>query len=149
MDELEIYKGLREIAVKQLEELKKKGSMNPAEAEAAKIGMCIIDMVDDRYGPQINEKYSERYSRHGEYDRPFRRYNITSYGMYDDSYRGMSRRGSYENQNRDSMGRYSSHSIDDRVVDMLEKMVDTAQSDFEYQKLMEYIRYVRSKEMGE
>ena len=162
MEELEIYKGLREISVKQLAELKQKGSMSPAEAEAAKTAMCLIDMIDERVGgPEaMGEMSYGRYSRHGEYDQPYRRYNITAYAdgrsmhgpygyseMYPmDDY---SRRGSYEYRNRDSMGRYSSHSIDDRVVDMLEKMIDTAKSEYEHQKLMEYIRYVRSKEMGE
>lgn len=46
---------------------------------------------------------------------------------------------SYE-RNRD-MGR-SGHSIDDRVVDMLERMMDSAASEYERRKLNSYIRVV-------
>lgn len=167
MEELEIYKGLRKIAVKQLGELHQKGSMSNSEAEAAKVAMCLIDMIDERVPGEGEEgEYSERRSSYGH---PYRRYNITSYEdgrsmrgnrsygmypMYDDyypmgSYREDAYHGSYENQNRDGRGRYSSHSIDDRVVSMLEGMVDGAKSDYEHQRLMEYIRYARSKEQGE
>ena len=163
MEELEMLKGLREIAVKNLTELKQKGSMNASETEAAKAAMCLMDMIDDHLGGYegMSERSYGRYSRHGEYDQPYRRYNITAYAdgrsmhgpygyneMYPMDY-DYPRRGSYEYRNRDAMGRYSSHSIDDRVVSMLEQMIDTAKSDYEHQKLMEYIRYVRSKEMGE
>lgn len=48
---------------------------------------------------------------------------------------------SYE-RNRD-MGR-SGHSIDDRVVDMLERMMDSAASEYERRKLNSYIRVVDS-----
>lgn len=170
MEELELYKGLKSIALKQLEELHRKGSMSPAEAEAAKTAMCIIEKAKEAI--EKDEMGSDEYSRRS-YAQPYRHYTIDSYAdgrfmrggsygmypMYDDyamesprggSYRGDSYRGdSYANQSRDRNGRYSSHSIDDRVVDMLEKMVDSAKSDFEHQKLMEYIRYVRSREMSE
>ena len=47
MEELELYKGLKSIALKQLEELHRKGSMSPAEAEAAKTAMCIIEKAKE------------------------------------------------------------------------------------------------------
>ena len=39
---------------------------------------------------------------------------------------------------------YSGHSIDDRVVDMLEKMMDSAASNYERNKLNTYIRVIDS-----
>ena len=160
MENTDLYKGLKEIAEKQLREIHKKGSMTIPEAEAVKTAMCIIDICDDHIGEE--DEYSERSSRRNYVQPSYRRYAMESYvdgrsmrgrsydGMaYDDypmdSYRG----GSYRNQTRDRMGRYSSHSIDDRVVDMLEKMMDTASSDYEHQRLMEYIRYIRSNENRE
>lgn len=179
----EAYDKLKEIAEKQIIELAKRGSMSPAEAEAAKVGMCLIDMVDEKKEDmeEMEGGYSERGSRRSYSPR---RYSITSYEdgrsmrgsrnsmhypMYDDyydymedSYRGggQSNRGSYEgrggqsnrsyeNQNRDRRGRYSSHSIDDRIVSHLERMMDETESDYERQRLQEYMRYVRAQEMSE
>ena len=158
MENLELFKGLKEIAIKQLKELNQKGSMNPAEAEAAKTAMCLIDMCEEHI--EKDGGYSEIGSRRS-YAQPYRHYTIDSYSdgrsmrgrsytdmpMYDDYAMGGYQGDSY--QNRDRLGRYSSHSIDDRVVDALEKMVDSAKSDYEHQKLMEYIRYVRSRENRE
>ena len=161
MEELEIYKGLRKIAIKQLGELHQKGSMSNSEAEAAKVAMCLIDMIDERTGgsAEMESEYSERYSGH---DRPYRRYNITAYGdgrsmrgrrsygnMYDDYPMYDYPMDYYGAQRRDTIGRYSSHSIDDRIVDCMERMIDSSESDYERQKIMEYIRYIRSKQAGE
>lgn len=162
MENSDLYKGLKEIAEKQLREIHQKGSMSVSEAEAAKTAMCLIEMCEERMD-NYDGGYSERGSRRS-YAQPYRHYTIDSYadgrsmrgrsygdGMYMrdgyamDSYRDES----YRNQTRDRMGRYSSHSIDDRVVDMLEKMVDSAKTDYEHQKLMEYIRYVRANESRE
>lgn len=62
---------------------------------------------------------------------------------YEDSYEGgsMNSGRSYE-RSRDS-GR-SGHSIDDRIVDMLERMMDTATSNYERNKLNTIIRVVDS-----
>lgn len=159
MENSDLYKGLKEIAEKQLREIHQKGSMSASEAEAAKTAMCLIEMCEERIGD--DDGYSERGSRRS-YTQPYRHYTIDSYSdgrsmrnrSYDD---GMYMRDGYamdsyreeSYRNRDRLGRYSSHSIDDRVVDMLEKMVDSAKSDYEHQKLMEYIRYVRSNEARE
>lgn len=164
MDELELYEGLKKIAVKQLGEMKDKGSMTVSEAEAAKTAMCLINMFDDKIE---DAKEMQEYSERGRsYAHPYRRYNITSYddgrsmrsrrsyndeySMHDDyDYPMRSYRDESYDQNRDSRGRYSSHSIDDRIVSTLERMIDSAESDYERKRVMEYIRYVRSKEQTE
>lgn len=40
---------------------------------------------------------------------------------------------------------YSGHSIDDRIVDKLEHMMDSAETNYEREKLNDIIRYVDSK----
>lgn len=166
MDELELYKGLKKIAVKQLGEIKEKGSMTVSEAEAAKTAMCLVDMFDDKI-ERLDEE--EEYSERGRsYARAYRRSNANayaydegrsmrgrrsygdSYSMYDDyDYPMRSYRDESYEQNRDGRGRYSSHSIDDRIVNVFERMMDSAESEYERKKIMEYIRYVRSKEQSE
>lgn len=44
---------------------------------------------------------------------------------------------------------YSRHSIGDRVIDMVEKMMDTAGSEYERQELQKYIRTIRAMMMSE
>lgn len=74
----------------------------------------------------------------------------SSRGSYEGgSYEGRSMRGSYENQRRDNRGRYSSHSINDRIVSMMERMMDGVESEYERQKLQEFMRYIREDEMNE
>lgn len=44
---------------------------------------------------------------------------------------------------------YSRHSIGDRVVSMVEKMMDSTESDYERQELQKYIRTIRAMSMTE
>ena len=44
---------------------------------------------------------------------------------------------------------YSRHSIGDRVVSMVEDMMDSAKSDYERQELQKYIRTIRAMSMVE
>lgn len=44
---------------------------------------------------------------------------------------------------------YSRHSISDRVISMVEHMMDTAESDYERQELQKYIRAIRAMGMSD
>lgn len=148
------------------------GEMNPMETSEA--GRSMRSMSGHSYGyydPYMRESYSYGYNdfmdpysysmmrgrdaRTGRFmsrdgmDTSGRRYTFSydsdgysgcydSYGSYGD--RMNSGRGS--ERSRDS-GR-SGHSIDDRVVDMLEHMMDSAASEYERHKLNSYIRVIDS-----
>ena len=133
--EHEIFMKGKEIVMKELDSLFAKGSLTPAETEAAMKGMCLLEKIDEYVDG--SRDYSERRrmsrdlgpGRRAEGRVPYREYEITSYG------------------DRGGM-RYSGHSINDRIVEKLENMMDTAESDFERKKLKEFIRFVRDDEMN-
>lgn len=170
MDKMEIFEKGEEVVLKELSQLFSKGTLSPAETEAAKNGLCLLKEMEELM--EVSEEgYSERRGRGGGYssrrsyeggsyggqsyymdDRmPFREYGIVSYEGG-----GSSRRGGMSNasraggggQSREGRGRYSSHSINDRIVEKLENLMDTAESDYERQKIHEFIRFVRDDEMN-
>ena len=165
--EMESIKKLKATVEKCLEELSKKSDLNPAETKAALDGMELRELLqcelDNCKAKDDAEKFDKGYSGH---DRPYREYYITSYGRpvqvaYPD-WNSMSMRsmphmrgysgdygveGWYRSNNdmeRNERQGYSRHSIGDRVVEKLERMMDTTDSDYERQELHKFIRMVRS-----
>lgn len=150
-----------------LEELMKKPDLTPAETKAMLDGLKLHDELCCRIEDcNKAEEYPER--GYSGYPMPNHRYHITSYGMPErslqsggnnnGSYNGdssmRSYRGSYNDEPRyygdeySERGRgYSRHSISDRVVSMVENMMDTAKSDYERQELEKYIRAIRAMGM--
>ena len=156
--EMEIYEKGREVVLEELDKLFSKGSLSPAETEAAKAGVCLLKEMDETFGGGMMEDgYSER--RGGRMSRrsydwpdmdgrmPYREYAITSYDGRGGN-QGGGRGGSSRAMSRDGRGGYSGHSINDRVVEKLENLMDSAESDFERQKIREFIRFVRDDEMN-
>lgn len=169
-DEYEVYEKGRKVVLEELDKLFSKGTLSPAETEAAKCAVCLLKEMDEEFGGgEMDEGYSERrggrmsrrsYSMDGRsydgmmYDDgrvPFREYAITSYDG-----RGGNRGGGGRNSNRSSMAssrregtsRYSGHSINDRMVECLEKLMDSAESDYEASKVKEMIHFIRDDEMN-
>ena len=155
-----------------LEELMKKPDLTPAETKALLDGLYLHDELCCRIEDCKNtEEYSER--GYSEYSEAYRPYRITSYGMPDRSMRNggsfgqmayayeprswrggnnsmRSMRGSYYGDEYSDRSRgYSRHSISDRVVSMVENMMDTAKSDYERQELEKYIRAIRAMGMSD
>lgn len=150
-----------------LEQLMKKPDLTPAETKAMLDGLKLHDELCCRIEDcNKAEDYPERgYSGSM---LPNRRYHITSYGMPErsmnsgnnGSYEGngsmRSYRESYYNEpmhygeEYSDRGRgYSRHSISDRVVSMVENMMDSAKSDYERQELEKYIRAIRAMGMND
>lgn len=143
-----------------IEELMKKSDLTPAETKALLDGLYLHDELCCR----IEDcKKTEEYSERG-YSGVYHPYRITSYGMPDRSmrmvagdygrmaytYEPRNMRGSYYNDEYSDRGRgYSRHSISDRVVSMVENMMDTAKSDYERQELEKYIRAIRAMGMSD
>ena len=173
---IESMENAKKVVEKCLEELMKKPDLTPAETKTLLDGLKLHDELSCRIEDcRKAEDYSERgYSGHSE---PYRQYHITSYGMPERSMhdvrsygRMMSHddRGWYEpnsirnmngsycddpyyyGENYSDRGRgYSRHSISDRVVSMVEQMMDTAKSDYERQELEKYIRAIRAMGMSD
>ena len=168
-NEMEIYEKGREVVLEELDKLFSKGTLSPAETEAAKAGVCLLKEMDETFGGEMmDDGYSERRgggrsSRRSYENRsyegmsrdwpgmdgrmPYREYAITSYDGRGGN-QGGGRGGSSRAMSRDGRGGYSGHSINDRVVEKLENLMDSAESDFERQKIREFIRFVRDDEMN-
>ena len=152
-----------------LEKLMKQSDLTPAETKAMLDGLKLHDELCCRIEDcNKAEDYPERgYSGSMA---PNHRYHITSYGMpersmnngnngsYNGNYNGNGSMRSYNDgyytepvhygegySDRDHG--YSRHSISDRVVSMVENMMDGAKSDYERQELEKYIRAIRAMGM--
>ena len=91
-------------------------------------------------GAHINYSGAPQYGVHGWYQNDRR--------MLDDGMRSYCDDPRYYGPEYSERGRgYSRHSISDRVVSMVEHMMDTAESDYERQELQKYIRAIRAMGM--
>ena len=145
------YTKLRDIAKKELDELIKKGTLSPTEVEAAKNTICLINEIDKL--TMKDEWHDETSGCHGMYYPPYE----YSYGggtrhMYSYDDRGATRsmaRGDDTTSDRRMYGSFSydgrsGHSIEDRVIDKIEQMMDGAQSNYERERLNQFIRVIDS-----
>ena len=166
----ESMENMKKVVAKCLDELMSKSDLTPAETKAALDGFKLHDELCCRIEDckAVEESPERGYSGH---DVPYRQYHITSYGMPAGMYseRSYGRRMSHENrsygysegpqygvrgwyQSNDypvPMNGYSRHSIGDRVISMVEKMMDSTESEYERQELQKYIRTIRAMMMSE
>lgn len=109
---MEVLNELKALVETEIKKLTKKETLNPAEIDAAKKAVDLLEKIDkiqnDCYD---DEGYSERRGRN-----PMN-------GRYMSMHRG-----------------YSGHSIKDRMVSKLEAMMDEARSDYEREAIEEWIR---------
>ena len=144
---------LSELIEKELDQLSTKGTLSPTELDSAKKAMELLKCMEE-YSMLCEEKnsadgmYSGRMrmgSYGGSYNGVHEVYdpmcNGGSYGHYsmnDSSYgRG--------NWNANVNGQYSSHSVRDRMIDRLERMMDEAKSEYERQEIMNEINRIRKE----
>lgn len=165
---VESLKKIKQLTEKNIEDLGKKTDVSAAETKAAVDGFELLAWLEGKIEEcEMKEHPDPQYSGCDPYSQPYaqpRRYNITSYrqspGMprvsYGDSmsYNG----GYYGNQYRSSMmgsrmdasyqddRGYSRHSINDRAVACLERMMDEASSDYERQQVHHFIEMIRAAE---
>lgn len=114
---------LEETVTTELEKLAKKPELNPADLKAATDALCFIEKIQ-KVQNGMDDEYSESYDRHGSY----RRGRSTTTGRYVSNSNG-----------------YSRHSIHDRIVDKLERMMDDAGSDYERNVIAGWIAKVESE----
>ena len=125
-----MYEELKDNVKNVIKPLVKKDNLSPAELEALANGLTVVHKVnqickeeDEREMGEVSKRGMSRDYRSG--DEPYRRWEIMSYG-----------------DGRDS----SRHSIKDRAVEKLERLMSEAGSDYERQKLSEIIRRVQTAE---
>ena len=162
---------MKKVVEKCLDDLMKKSDLTPAETKTALDGFKLYDELCCRIEDckNVEEQPERGYSGNS----TPRHYHMTSYGLpemarsernYHDSrdwYQGnnypMSMNGMrgycddpyyYGSEYSERRG-YSRHSIGDRVVSMVEGMMDSAKSDYERQELQKYIRTIRAMSMVE
>lgn len=134
-----MYTELQDMAKTHLKQLLKKGDLSAAEMEAAKNALSVIIKAEDACDCEEMKDYSER--GYAMSDDPYRRWEIRSYN----SRRSMPR-FSMNDRDYGSYRDYSRHSIKDRAVNVLERLMDEAGSDYERQKVRDFVRYVESAE---
>lgn len=161
--EVESLKKLQKLTEKCITDLTKKQDISPSETEAAKKGFELLDLIEYEIKKcEMKENGYSQYSGHDEMQANPRRYNIVSYG---NSYpmgnrsNGYYMDGPYYSRDGRSNGYgpmipeyygdqrgMSRHSINDRAVSCIEKMMDEAKSDYERQQLYRFIEMIRSAE---
>lgn len=149
----EALEALKRTLGKEIKTVAEKGSMTPAELEAVTKAMCLYEMIDERLMLEGGydtfrsaDNYSQRYYR----DNSMAGMNsMNSYYMPDQmSYNSYARgrspvTGRYVSRDYES-GR-SGHSIKDRMIDQLERMMDQAGSEYERQEILREIEKMRSE----
>lgn len=103
---------LNDLVTSELKKIVKKADMTPVELKNATDAVCLLEKIEKLQNGDMDEGYSESYYRGGSY----RRGRSPRTGRYVsmDPYEGSSH-----------------HSIKDRVVDKLERMMDDAGSNYE------------------
>lgn len=126
---------LNELIEKELKKMVQKGDLSPSELESAEKAVCLMEKIIRLEEGRSYDGYSESsYGYRMPYESSYERGRSPMTGRY------VSRDGRYYDG-------YSGHSIEDRAVDTLERMMDTAGSDYEREQLKRFIRQIRADEM--
>lgn len=165
MDNDKTLEKIRDSVEDAIRPLIKKGeAMTPADLESLTKAVCIIEKIKRiENGGDFDDAYSENY--YDDNGNSYRRGRspvtgrFVSRDAYHDSYHdggssnayhagtsnryhdGASTRRYYDGNSNNG---YSGHSIQDRMVDRLERMMDEAQSEHERQTVREWINRLRN-----
>ena len=128
--------------------VRKNGNMTPPDVEILTKDLCALEIITriENSGME-DEGFSESNSYRRGRSRTTGRFTSrdshdgsgNSGGYYDGGGSGNSSR-SYDGSGNSG---YSGHSIHDRMIDQLERMMNDAQSDYERQQIREFIRKAR------
>ena len=126
---------LRDLALRMVGKLAMKDDLTPTEIDNAMKAVCLLDKIDGR---EMMEQYGEGPS--GNY-----------YGNYGDGGNSSNygNGSSYRRGRSPITGRYvsrSGHSIQDRAISKLERMMDETSSGYEREELGRLIEGIRSME---
>lgn len=147
--EKEYMKKITQIVERELDQLSNKPSLSPSEVCAAKEAVGLLKDMKE-YAEMDEGGYSERGARRNSYGNNYGYAYGYAPEMYGNTYAyrypmSMNYENSYGDRrsSRASGGDYSGHSIKDRMVDRLERMVDEAKSEYERQEIINEIAKIK------
>lgn len=125
-EHMKVVDELEDLVIDEMKKMVKKGDLNAAELKNATDSVCLLMKLEELQNGEFDEGYSESYD-HG---RSYRRGRSPRTGRYVSM--GMN----------DGVSR---HSINDRIVDKLERMMDESGSDYERSVISGWIDRIGSK----
>lgn len=141
MDRKRVLEEIEDKVVAELKELTRKDSISATELEAMTKATCLLEKIDML-------KEDDMYSMSMDYERSYDHYPMARGRSY-----ARMGEGSYERGRSSRTGRYisrdsgySGHSIQDRMIDRLEQMVDEAKTDHERQVIETWIDRLSSEQ---
>lgn len=133
-----------EVLNKEVKNLASKGTVSPNELENAYKAICTMEKIKKMESMEMGPEYSERGASYGY---GVGGYRPLSYG--DESYRrgrdGIGRFTSMDGRSMMGRDNYSGHSVKDRMIDALERMRDSAQSQAEMRDIEAEIQRIRNE----
>lgn len=153
MKDHEILNQLEAITVDGLKAITKKGELSEPDLKKAKDAICLLSMLDGLRNMEPLMDGENGYSMRGAWG-VYPIHGGMDWGYHDRMSHDEMWDGNSNARGRSPMtGRYvsrdsgySGHSINDRMIDNLEKMMSQANSDYERQQIENEIRRIR---MGE
>lgn len=133
----DVLKRVDELIKRELDKMVAKGAMSAADLEACEKAVCILEKIKECEEMDMGEYSNSMRSYRDSYARgrnPMNGQHMSMNNAY-----GPNPYPSYVNADYG----YSGHSIKDRMIDSLERMMDTAQTDYERQTVMEEIKKLR------
>ena len=125
----QVLENLKKQVMKNLETMTMKSDMSPTELKTASEAVCLLKEIQQ---VEYMDDYSKEEGYSG-YTRPH--YPMRSYDDMHRSYGGMS---AYDYDR----GR-SGHSVNDRMIDSLERLMDGAKTEYERETIMKTIEGLR------
>lgn len=165
MDDMKTLKHAEELIERELRKVVDKGSLNPAEMDVVHKAIDSLEKIaktektceEIKLMKERPDQYSGAY--HGMHTYPHHMPHA-SYGWechslgypaafeYGDMHSGAQHRspttGRYVSGEYHGKDHYSGHSINDRMVDQLERMMDTAKTEYERQQILDKIKMIRN-----
>lgn len=134
---------------KEIANIAAKGTVSPTEMENAYKAVCTMEKIKKIESMEMNPEFSERRASYNygvggywplDYEESMRR-GRDSMGRYTSM---DNRGGMMSNDGRMMRDNYSGHSINDRMIDQLERMMDSAQTQNERNEIMKQIEHIRT-----
>ena len=120
MDMEKVLENLEETIIREIDKVAHKADLTPVEIKNVSDAVCLLDAIKKI---KDDDEYGERDGGHSE----------RSAGIRMSRYNRSYNRG------------YSRHSINDRIVDKLERMMDEAGSEYERDVILNWIDKVKSE----
>ena len=148
---------LKNLVVSELEKINAKGTMSPVELDNATKAVCLLEKIEKtemlaEESKEIEEMKSSGapryyYPMHGVSHRDG--WRLEPYPMYPEHVSGARGRSATTGRYVSRDGHpyhdtHSGHSINDRMVSALERMMDTATSEYEREQILDKIRMIRN-----